>query len=207
MNSLEKQLSGKSVVEEHLKVAIQEANSEISRYQNILATKEKDLAEKVEYISILEKRSERNKIISENMVNELKATIIEQDEVIHSLEEKCLTQANENLKEIEKFRSEKFNISIKLQVISILWSHFYAFIKMGCNNKDVLVYFMQEHVEEIEELKEKLQYNAAAATHYATMDKKLREAELFIEDKSSENSQALHQIDTLNKNVQVRISD
>ena len=100
-----------------MKVAMEEANSEILHHQNMSAEKDKELTEKNEYISILEKRTDRNKIISENMINELKATILEQDETIHSLEEKCLTQANESSKEIEIFRIEKFNISIKLQVV------------------------------------------------------------------------------------------
>ena len=52
-------------------------------------------------------------------------------------------------------------------------------------------------------MKEQLQYNLTAATHYAEMDKNLRKAELFIEDKSNESSQALQQIDTLNKSIQV----
>jgi hypothetical protein len=105
------------MMEDHMKVAVQEATAEISRQQSSLTAKDKDLKEKIEYISILEKRMERNKITSETIVNDLKASILEQDETIHSLEEKCLTQANESSSEIETFRAEKFEISIKLQVL------------------------------------------------------------------------------------------
>jgi hypothetical protein len=64
----------------------------------------------------------------------------------------------------------------------------------------------QEHIEEIDELKAQLKLNTTATTHYALMDKKLREAEVFIEDKSTENSQALQHIETLNKSLQVATS-
>ena len=111
-----------------MKVAMEEANSEILHHRNMSAEKDKELTEKNEYISILEKRTDRNKIISENMINELKATILEQDETIHSLEEKCLTQANESSKEIEIFRIEKFNISIKLQVVKDMLGIMYMMI-------------------------------------------------------------------------------
>jgi hypothetical protein len=113
----EKVIKGKDVLEGHMKSAVQEANIEISRNTESIVAKDKLLNDNAEYIEILEKRLERNKQATEKIVGELKCSILEQDETIHSLEEKCLSQANESAKEIDAFRTENFSISIKLQVV------------------------------------------------------------------------------------------
>lgn len=115
-NAVEKKLASKTALEDNMKRAVQEANAEISRNNVALAEQEKVLKEKMEYISILENRGHRNKIATEKIVSDLKGTILEQDQRIHAWEEKCLTQANDSSVEVERFRSEKFDISIKLQV-------------------------------------------------------------------------------------------
>lgn len=117
--SVEKQLSGKVALEEHMKEAVQEANSELSRHLSIIVSRDEDLKEKSEYIDILEKRIDRSQSVYGEVVDDLKAKILEQDETIRSLEEKYLSQMKVNASEADAFRAEKFNISIKLQVTSI----------------------------------------------------------------------------------------
>jgi len=116
MISLEKTLRGKAIIEEHLRTAVMEANADISLHKENISKKDKESIERSEYISILEKRLERNKQESEKVLEELKSKILKQNETIHALEEKCLSQANDSALEIETFRTENFNTSIKLQV-------------------------------------------------------------------------------------------
>lgn len=58
-------------------------------------------------------------------------------------------------------------------------------------------------MEEIEELKTELKLSSASSIHYASMDKKLRETELVLDDKTSECAQALKHMDTLNNTIAV----
>ena len=84
-----------------------------------MVEKEEDIANKDEYINILEKRTERYKANSENAIQELKESIEEQNRVILALEEKALFDSNEKSKEAERFRGEILEISLRLQAIKL----------------------------------------------------------------------------------------
>ena len=117
LNSTQRQLRGKTLVEGHMKNAIEEAHSELSRIQETLKCRDDNLKEKTEYIEILEKRIDRNKSSYEKIIDDLKKTVVQQNDTIQSLEESMMSVVNNRNMEIEKFKKEKFDASMRIQVV------------------------------------------------------------------------------------------